>query len=271
MEHDDRLTSELAFQADRASAMGPVRRTPDRVVERYRRSRFWRLYPVEFVFAKLGDIRDREIFDFGCGDGTLSVVMARLGGRVTAVDISPELLEVARQRAAVDGVAERIDFLERDLVESPLPPNTFDVAVCNLVLHHVDLRAVVPLIVASLRPGGTAIFAEPIAFSRRLQRVRDLVPIDKRASPGERPLSEDEVTFAAGQLVDPEITYFNLFGRLRRLLPNRHMLDQRSYPLTRAALFLLYGLDRVLLSVFPALRRLGGSVVIVGEKPAPGL
>jgi hypothetical protein len=123
---------------------------------------------------------------------------------------------------------------------------------------------------ASLRPGGTAIFAEPIAFSRRLQRVRDLVPIDKRASPGERPLSHEEVTFAADQLIDPEITYFNLLGRLRRLLPNRHRLDQGSYPVTRAALFLLYGLDRVLLGIVPALRRLSGSVVIVGKRPVAG-
>jgi SAM-dependent methyltransferase len=269
MDRNERLKSELAFQADRASRMGPIRPTPGHVVERYREARHGRVFPAEFLFAHLKDIRDTDVLDFGCGDGALSVILARLGARVTAVDISPQLIEVARQRAEADGVAGRIQFIERDITAAPLEANQFDFAVCNLVLHHVDLRSVVPLIVASLKPEGTAVIVEPIAFSPWLQRVRDRVPIDKRASPGERPLNEDEVNFVVNELVGPEWTYFNLLGRLRRLFPNRHRTDT-GHRVTRACLFLLYGLDRLLLTVFPGLQKFCGSVAIVGKKPARG-
>lgn len=266
MNREDRLRTELAFQADRASRMAGVRPTPSHLVERYREARSWRLFPAEFVFAHLRDIRGREVLDFGCGDGALSVIMARLGAHVTALDISPELVDVARKRAVLDGVGDRIQFLVRDITAAPLRANWFDFVVCNLVLHHVDVRSVVPRIAAALKPGGTAIVLEPIAFSPWLQRVRDLVPIDKRASPGERPLNEDEVDFVINELADPEKTYFNLLGRLRRLLPMRHEVDE-GHRLTRACLFLLYGLDRLLLTSVPVLRRFSGGIAIVGKKP----
>jgi len=269
MDRDERLKSELAFQADRASRMGPIGATPRHVVERYREARHGRVFPAEFLFAHLKDIRDADVLDFGCGDGALSVILARLGARVTAVDISPELIDVARQRAEVNGVADRIHFMERDITAAPLPANQFDFAVCNLVLHHVDLRSVVPQIVASLKPEGTAVVVEPIAFSPWLQRVRDRVPIDKRASPGERPLNEEEVNFVVNELVGAERTYFNLLGRLRRLFPNRHETDT-GHPVTRACLFLLYSLDRLLLTVFPGLQKFSGSVAIVGRRRGGG-
>ena len=266
MDRDERLQSELAFQADRASRMGRIQPTPGHVVERYREARSWRLFPAEFLFAHLRDIWDREVLDFGCGDGALSVIMARLGARVTGLDISPQLIGVARQRAALNGVADRIRFIVRDITVSPLEADRFDFAVCNLVLHHVDLRAAVPPILAALKPGGTAVVVEPIAFSPWLQRVRDRVPIDKRASPGERPLNEDEVTFVVEQLAGPERTYFNLLGRLRRLFPNRHGTDT-GHPVTRACLFLLHAADRLLLTTFPGLEKYCGNVAIVGTKP----
>jgi SAM-dependent methyltransferase len=157
----------------------------------------------------------------------------------------------------------------QDITGSPLGADRFDFVVCDLVLHHVDLRSVLPLIVASLRPGGTAVIVEPIAFSPWLQWVRDRIPVDKRASPGERPLNEDEVNFVVSELAGPERAYFNLLGRLRRFFPNRHGTDT-GYPLTRACLFLLYAFDRLLLTAFPGLRKYCGSVAIVGKKPVPG-
>ena len=266
MNPDHRLKSELAYQAERAARIAGHRPTPPHVLERYREARLGRLFPTDFVFAQLRDIRGREVLDFGCGDGALSVILARLGGRVTAVDISPELIDVAQKRATLEGVGDRIQFLVTDVTTSPLRADWFDAVVCNLVLHHVDLPSVLPRIVSALKPGGTAVFVEPISLSPRLQRVRDLVPIDKRASPGERPLSGEDVGLVLDQLADPQTTYFNLLGRLRRLLPNRHKTDI-GYPVTRGCLFLLYGIDRLLLTLSPRLRTWCGTVAVVGTKP----
>ena len=233
MEREERLKSELAFQADRAARVGRVDPTPRHVIERYRRAGSWRLFPSDFLFAHLKDIRARDVLDFGCGDGALSVVLARLGARVTALDISPELIAVARRRAAVNEVADRIRFVERDVTVEPLPADRFDFAICNLVLHHVDLRAVVPRIVAALKAGGTAVIVEPIAFSPWLQWVRDRVPITKRASPGERPLNRDEVSFVLDA------------GLLRHDVLNFHPLTNAATTAIARADFLRFQLDEI--------------------------
>lgn len=262
---DDNLKAELAFQAKRASKIVEVYSTPLHIVRKYQQCRFWRLYSREFLFKHLKDIDGKEVLDFGCGDGALSTLIAKLGARVTGIDVSPELLEIAHKRADLDGVHDRTLYILGDITDSTLPKNSFDVVVCNLVLHHVDLHSVFPLILAALRPGGRAIILEPIAFSPFLQRIRDIIPIDKRASPGERQLREDDVKFILEQMDVGRITYFNLFGRLRRLLPNRDK-SGRGYPITSTALFVLYGLDRFLLTLCPALSKYCGNVAIVGYK-----
>lgn len=62
------------------------------------------------------------VCDVGTGSGIIAVCLARQipGCRVTAIDISPVALEIARENAAAHKVAERIDFLEGDLL-APLP------------------------------------------------------------------------------------------------------------------------------------------------------
>ena len=62
--------------------------------------------------------RDREIrcLDLGTGTGVIAVCMARYlsKAKVTAVDISPAALEIARENAALNEVADRIEFIESD-------------------------------------------------------------------------------------------------------------------------------------------------------------
>jgi ubiquinone/menaquinone biosynthesis C-methylase UbiE len=55
----------------------------------------------------------RKILDLACGEGTFAVTMANMGLQVTGVDLSPEMLEIARQRAATEGV--RVKFLHQDM------------------------------------------------------------------------------------------------------------------------------------------------------------
>jgi 2-polyprenyl-3-methyl-5-hydroxy-6-metoxy-1,4-benzoquinol methylase len=261
--------AELTYQAERALQMGDVHATPDYIIERYRRCRHWRLFPKELMFKRLHriGIAGKEVLEFGCGEGTITTQLARLGGRVTGVDISPDLIACAERRAELDGVRDRVRFIVGDVLETPLPVQTFDILVCHAALHHADPRSLEPLF-AALKPGGLAILVEPIAFSAALRRFRDLVPIAADASPDERQLASDEVDSITRRLYDCEVTYFNMVGRLSRLLPNRHRID-RGHPVTKAVLLALLGLDRILLAVLPFLSRVCGTIVIVGRKPSP--
>jgi release factor glutamine methyltransferase len=73
------------------------------------------------------------VLDLGTGSGCIAVSLAhqKKDARVTATDISPDALAVARRNAAKHGVADRVAFVDGDLF-APLPPgDTFDLIVSN--------------------------------------------------------------------------------------------------------------------------------------------
>ena len=251
------LKEELEFQAERAAKIGPVTPTPDRIFERYRKSPSPWIFPKEMLFQSLGSIEGKEILDIGCGEGELSTQLAKLGARVTGIDISPELIDVARQRAVADQVQDRVEFLVWDILEKPLPKERFDLVTCSAVLHHVNISAFLPVLWASVKPGGKAVMIEPLGLSPFLRRLRRHVPVHTEASPGEHPLTRDELKLILSILGNTQVSYFELLARLQALLPGRF---------NRAAIVSLGGLDWLLLRAMPFLRKFAGEAVIVGVK-----
>ena len=82
----------------------------------------------------VGRIQDRSILDVGTGAGRAAIRMARGGARVTAVDASEQMLEVARQRAAEERL--KIKFIRGDAHALQFSDREFDVALCLRVLMH---------------------------------------------------------------------------------------------------------------------------------------
>jgi release factor glutamine methyltransferase len=74
-----------------------------------------------------------RIIDVGTGSGAIAVTLAKHlpRARLAATDISPAALAVARENAARHGVAERIEFLECDLLSAPQAAGPWDVIVSN--------------------------------------------------------------------------------------------------------------------------------------------
>lgn len=261
----EEIKREIVHQAKIASRITQVRPTPDHIIERYRKHKLWRLFPKEFLFRFLKDIAGKEILDFGCGTGTISTQVAKLGGCVTAVDVSPELIKLAKRRAELDKVQDRLEFIVRDVTEYPFPENKFDYIICHDVLHHTDIYKTVPLLYSWLKRGGIAIMVEPTAFSPLLQKIRDKIPIKKAGSPVERQLNKNDLDFLVGVFDNSHVVFFNLFGRLRRLFVNSKKIDKRHLIEKTVVIFLL-SFDRILLRFFPFLWRYYGTTVIAGQK-----
>lgn len=68
-----------------------------------------------------------EVLEVGCGTGNAAIPAARLGARVTAIEPWPELLAIARERAA-DAMVE-VDWVEGDPAELPFEDGRFDVVI----------------------------------------------------------------------------------------------------------------------------------------------
>jgi 2-polyprenyl-3-methyl-5-hydroxy-6-metoxy-1,4-benzoquinol methylase len=105
----------------------------------------------------LGDVAGRDLLDAACGEGLLARVLARRGARVTGIDLSPHLIELARQRDSAGAIAYRVADLTRPLPELV---GGFDLIGSHLALNDVaDHRAFAATLAALLRPGGRMVLA----------------------------------------------------------------------------------------------------------------
>lgn len=73
---------------------------------------------------RLPDLSGKRVLDIACGTGNLTLPAAKAGGKVTGVDIAPNLVEQARERAEQEGVSVRFD--EGDAEELPYSDASFD-------------------------------------------------------------------------------------------------------------------------------------------------
>jgi SAM-dependent methyltransferase len=99
-----------------------------------------------------------RILDVGCGTGVVAITAARLGARVDAIDLTPQLLERARENAHIAKV--EIQFREADAEELPFRDGEFD-AVVSQFAHMFAPRPEMAIgqMLRVLRPGGTIAFS----------------------------------------------------------------------------------------------------------------
>ncbi len=102
--------------------------------------------------------RNKKVLEIGCGIGTDTINFARHGAFVTAVDLSDHSLDVARRRAAVFGLQDRIRFIHanaEDLFQA-LPDETYDLVFSFGVIHHTPHPVrVLQQIRRYVKPGST--------------------------------------------------------------------------------------------------------------------
>jgi S-adenosylmethionine-dependent methyltransferase len=102
--------------------------------------------------------REFHVLDAGCGQGTQALALARLGHRVVGVDLSDELLDLARKAAddEPNEVQGRLRFVRADLLDLGDDfAGGFDVVCCHGVAMYLpSLKGTVDALVAATRPGG---------------------------------------------------------------------------------------------------------------------
>ena len=100
-----------------------------------------------------------RIVDVGTGSGAIAVVLARHlpGASITAIDISPQAVAVARENVEAHGVADRVRVLEGDLLSGLPEEATFDLIVSNPPYIREDEFAGLPRDVRDFEPRGALV------------------------------------------------------------------------------------------------------------------
>lgn len=89
-------------------------------------------------FAEFERWRGRKVIEIGCGIGTDTINFARAGAQITAVDLSPQSLQLAKRRAEVYGLADQVQFYVADAenLSRTVPPEPYDLVYSFGVIHH---------------------------------------------------------------------------------------------------------------------------------------
>ncbi len=129
----------------------------------------------------------REVLEIGCFDGFRMREYARLGPeRMIGIDISDVLVDRAR--------AGGLDARVMDGNQLQFPDGSFDCVLGTAVLHHLDYERAIREVHRVLRPGGTAIFTEPLRDKPAWKLFRALTP--KARTKHELPLSREQIESA---------------------------------------------------------------------------
>ncbi|MBN1219040.1 MAG: methyltransferase domain-containing protein [Anaerolineae bacterium] len=106
-----------------------------------------------------------RVLEVGCGTGTLAILMAAQGARVTAIDVSAGMLALAEDRAAAAGLAGAVRFCPLNVTDlaDHFAPNSFDVVVSTLAFSEFPpemQRHVLQQVAQLLKPDGQLLIAD---------------------------------------------------------------------------------------------------------------
>ena len=202
-----------------------VLQTPER--------RWWNAYWGMYEYLVSCDLKEKKVLVVGCGFGDDALRLAKLGAIVSAFDLSPDSLSIAKALALREGL--KVDFQQMAAERLLYSDNTFDYVLARDILHHVDIPKTMREIVRVSRPGALFVvneiyshsFTDRIRHSNLVENI--LYPRMRRLIYGagkpyitedERKLSESDLQEIA-KMLQPRLfsKYFNFL--VTRVIPDR--------------------------------------------------
>jgi SAM-dependent methyltransferase len=149
-----------------------------------------------------------RVLEYGCGTGSAAFDLATRGVEVLGIDISPVAIKAAEATAEERGVTTHATFQEMNAEHLAVPDGSFDVVCGSGVLHHLDLDRAFDEVARVLRPGGWAVFVEPLGHNPLINAYRRRTP--EMRTPDEHPLRVQDFDAARRRFGTVDVDYFNL-------------------------------------------------------------
>lgn len=191
-----------------------------------------------------------DVLEIGCGTGLFTECLSQTIHQIKAIDISEELLNIARNRIPHSDVVFQVD----NAYKSNFNDAKFDYIVGSSVLHHLEVKQALIEMSRLLKPGGRLMFTEPNMLNPQIFLQKN-IPILKKWA-GDSP---DETAFFRWEI--------------RKSLKRCGFINIRVRPFD----FLHPAIPRFLLSFItpvsywlesiPLIKEIAGSLIITAEKP----
>lgn len=114
---------------------------------------------LQFIIQHVENLFDKQILDVGCGGGILSESLAKLGAKVSGIDMGEEPLNIAKLHALESNV--NVDYQKITAEEKATQcPETFDIVTCMEMLEHVpDPASIIASCAKMVKPNGYVFFS----------------------------------------------------------------------------------------------------------------
>lgn len=208
---------------------------------------------------------DKRILDYGCGNGVHSVWLAQYGGNIVAIDLSSASLEVAKKYAEREGVGSRITFTVMDCEHMTFLDNSFDIIFDGGTFSSLDITKAFPELARVLKPDGFLIGIETLAHNPFLNFNRK---INKRT--GKRTVWAADHIFKMEHMQTARKYFENTEAYFF------HLVSWAAFPFLRLPggkilLAFLETIDRILLFLFPFLKKYSFKIVFVFKNAKKGI
>jgi SAM-dependent methyltransferase len=192
--------------------------------------------------------RGRDVLEYGCGDSRSFLTLAPIVRSLEAIDISDAIITQLQSENVHDNVSHHV----MDAMNMTFPDNSFDVVFGSGIIHHLETEVAVREVARVLRPGGRAIFWEPLGLNPLINVYRCLTP--QARTPDEHPLVPGDFATIA-QYLDLEVQYYGLSTLATVPLRNRKF-GEALLRLGRRA-------DKALFAL-PGVRHLAWHALVIG-------
>ncbi len=114
---------------------------------------------LDWILDQAGALSGKSVLDVGCGGGILAESMAKLGAKVTGIDLAEKSLTVARLHGLETGIEVNYQAISAEDMAASHPAQ-FDVVTCMEMLEHVpDPASIVQACATLVKPGGWVFFS----------------------------------------------------------------------------------------------------------------
>jgi SAM-dependent methyltransferase len=226
------------------------------------------------ILALMGDLKGKRLLDVGAGLGESSVYFALRGADVTAIDLSPGMVECAIALAEAQGVSIRGVVQSGERLD--VPEGYFDLVYVANTIHHVtDKDQLFRQIHKALKPGGRFFSYDPIAYNPVIKIYRRMAT--KVRTEDEAPLTFSDVALARKYFPNVRhrefwiltLSLFLKYYLIDRVHPNSERYWKKIFLETPRTLWWWTPLEAVdrWLTRLPLIRRMAWNMVMWGEKP----